>query len=126
MNDSQIDGHLKFMFNAQVSPLEDIWMEGYFNGQKGNIDDDNPYDENSKPGTFWLEGWHAGFYKESSLIDHIEPEHYSFAHHQTINHHPVSAKEPANQNKWQKWLYSSAAVIATSTFVTIILVDLAA
>lgn len=62
--------NLVFILRMQnkLCSLEKCWMGGYYHGQKGNEENLNPYQEDSKESQFWLEGWWSGFYDEPALF----------------------------------------------------------
>ncbi|MCW5588682.1 MAG: hypothetical protein KIT27_03370 [Legionellales bacterium] len=47
---------------------EDVWFEGYDQGQRGISEASNPYKKQSREYHYWQEGWWAGFFNEPSVF----------------------------------------------------------
>lgn len=68
MNNNDVNGHLKLLFNLQCKNVEEPWIEGYGEYESAFLNQ-NPYQDGSIDYFKWQEGWLDCFYKESSFND---------------------------------------------------------
>ena len=122
-----LDAQLKLLLATQTnqSELGPIWMSGYTCGiQSQQTEPQLPgYHQDSLEIKYWLDGWHAGFYREPILfydkadfspINRSEKNHINRLIYDKFNKKPSNQENNSAQNNLQRFINKTRKVIDQS------------
>lgn len=68
-DNTELLSHMRLHFHVQHPSYDEVWLEGFDEGQNEFNEEDNPYPEDSMAYQFWNDGWWAAFYGEAPLFN---------------------------------------------------------